>query len=760
MMTSGMQVNTKASVDEILIYDQEQKLQEYFIEFSEALNLSPRFAPSLKMLEECINLQTKIIFVSIFAPDLEDDSLGAISQKGLHIPIISITHFPSETLYKKMAQLGIFFCLHTPFKLVDIKNIYQKTIASLEDPPLAILELVSNLTGINLSEKNIKALKTRLIKRCKELKINSDEYYIHHLKSNINEELEHLIPKLTTHTTYFFRESSQLDFLYEYIYPKILKNERVNIWSAACSTGEEVYSIAMSIVNFLENNNLGLHHLRKIKIIGTDIDQNSIEFAKNGVYTEDQVYSIDKGPLDRFFDKGQGEFTGYYRVVDELHEICEFYTLNLINGVYPKKKFDLIFARHVLMYFDLETQKNILERIITKLDNNGHLCLSFSESSLGEMIKLKMVYSSVFSNSETVTKVDLRPKYRSSAKRVLIVDDSPFVVKKIHSILSADPRFVVVGKASNPVEAMAIMEDTKVDLMTLDINMPVMDGLTYLDTVVRENTDHPFVVMISSVDLSSAEKYIDLANLPSHEFMEKPDKKSWNTFGENLKEVCASLFKRNKIFKRLDFDLSQKKIAYNNKKSSKDLIIIGSSTGGVDALSYILPQLPADTPPIIIAQHMPRLFTSSLAKRLNESCLPEVVEASEEMFIEYGHVYICPGDKNTSVYISDDKLTFSIMDNKGQVYSPSINWLLNSVIYLKDQFNLYGIILTGMGDDGALGLKELHKEGGTTFAQDEATSVVYGMPKKAIEFGGVDKVCDLSNILGELFKHIDKKNLS
>jgi two-component system chemotaxis response regulator CheB len=763
MMTSGKLVNSHVddnSTDEVLVFEQGKKYQEYLSEFSNSLQLTIRYTSSLESLVDQINIRTKLVFITVFSRDTEEhlDVLKLIKKKAQNTPVICITHFLNHLSYIRLANIGFYHCLNTPFKTEDISNLYQRIIDSKKDKLLKVLELMSHLTGMELSNKNKKALINRIKKRHKVLGLDNSKDYFEYFKERVIEEVDYLTSSLTTHTTYFLREPSQMDFLYKTVYPTLMKNKVVNIWSAACSTGEEVYSIAITILEYLESNNASENDIKKIKIIGTDIDPNSIAYAKNGVYTKEQVSNLEASLLDRFFDKGSGELEGYYRVKDELHAMCEFRNINLISDPYPVVAFDIIFARHVLMYFNSQAQKSILKRLLSKLKPGGHLCLSFSESSLGELIDLKMVYTSVFSDSEIKEKKTIQ--HKPNAKRVIIVDDSPYVVKKISSILGQDPRFTVVGKASNPIEAMAIMENTQVDLMTLDINMPVMDGLTYLDQIVRENPKHPFVVIISSVDLSSAEKYVDLSNLPEHEFIEKPHNKNWDSFEENIREVCYSVFNRDVIFQKQKTMTDKKYITYNHKKSHRDLIIIGSSTGGVDALSYVLPQLPANTPPIIVAQHMPRLFTSSLAKRMNDISKPKVLEASEDLFLEYGCVYICPGGRNTELMAKGDKISFTITDGKGQMYTPSVNRLFYSSLSFVDRFNLYGIILTGMGDDGALGMKELRIHGGFTLAQDESTSVVYGMPKMAVELGGVDKVSELSDIFEELFKQIDKKNFT
>ncbi len=350
--------------------------------------------------------------------------------------------------------------------------------------------------------------------------------------------------------------------------------------------------------------------------------------------------------------------------------------------------------------------------------------------------------------------------------RVLIVDDSALVRRILSELLSTDPEVEVVGTASDAYMARDKIKHLNPDVLTLDVEMPKMDGLTFLRNLMRLRPMP--VVMVSSLTEHGAEITLDALGLGAVDYLPKPKIDLAATLGDYAEELCSKIKAAAKarvraytgaaptsgmpdVAPRYSADAVLAKTAPPRQFRTTDRIIaIGASTGGTEAIKDVLVKLPADTPGIVIAQHIPKAFSTPFAKRMNTCCQMTVYEAEDGQQILPGHVYIAPGDRHL-LLVRDGARYVCKLDDGQPVnrHKPSVDVLFRSVAQQAGR-NAIGVILTGMGKDGAMGLKEMRDAGSPTIAQDEATCVVWGMPREAVEVGGAVHILGLHEIPARL----------
>ena len=350
--------------------------------------------------------------------------------------------------------------------------------------------------------------------------------------------------------------------------------------------------------------------------------------------------------------------------------------------------------------------------------------------------------------------------------KVLIVDDSALVRRILTELLSADPEVEVVGAASDAYMARDKIKALNPDVITLDVEMPKMDGVTFLRNLMRLRPMP--VVMVSSLTEHGAEITLDALSVGAVDYLPKPKIDLAATLGDYAEELCTKIKAAARArVRRYSADapaanLSQvpprysadailpKSSAPRQFRTTDRIIAIGASTGGTEAIREVLVQLPADTPGIVIAQHIPKAFSTPFAKRMNACCQMTVYEAEDGQQVLPGHVYIAPGDRHL-LLVRDGARYVCKLDDGQPVnrHKPSVDVLFRSVAQQAGR-NAIGVILTGMGKDGAEGLKEMREAGSPTIAQDEATSVVWGMPREAVAIGAAVHVMGLHEIPGKL----------
>jgi two-component system, chemotaxis family, protein-glutamate methylesterase/glutaminase len=337
---------------------------------------------------------------------------------------------------------------------------------------------------------------------------------------------------------------------------------------------------------------------------------------------------------------------------------------------------------------------------------------------------------------------------------VLIVDDSAFVRQVLTEMLSSDPSIVVVGAAPNPIVARDMIKTLNPDVLTLDIEMPRMDGLSFLEKIMSLRPMP--VVMISSLTQKGAETALRALEMGAIDYVAKPAVGLADGFADLRDEIVAKV--KIAAMARVRTALVEKPKSApvsvgTSFNSSEKIIAVGASTGGVEALQEFLMSFPADAPAILVTQHMPAMFTASFAQRLDNCCFVSVSQAKDGERVLPGHVYIAPGGFHLELARNGANYMCRVHDQPlVSGHRPSVDVLFRSVASAA-RSNAVGVILTGMGKDGALGLLEMRRAGASTVGQDEASCVVYGMPRAAHECGATEIELPLSKIPAHVLHH-------
>ncbi len=359
--------------------------------------------------------------------------------------------------------------------------------------------------------------------------------------------------------------------------------------------------------------------------------------------------------------------------------------------------------------------------------------------------------------------------------RVLIVDDSALMRQVLAALLSKDPEIEVIGSAPDPYIAREKIKALNPDVITLDVEMPKMDGLTFLEKLMR---GRPMpVVMVSSLTEVGCQTTLRALELGAVDFIAKPK----IGLREGMGEIAQELIDKVKAAAQARVrPLSVKREASESGtndasratlhasrfmndapsgamiKTTDTIIAIGSSTGGTEAVKDVLMALPPNTPPILITQHMPEHFTKTWADRMNSLCRISVKEAEDGDSVLPGHALVAPGSYHMSLVRSGARYTVRVnQDPPVNRHRPSVDVMFASVAQYAGA-NAVGVILTGMGGDGAREMLTMKRAGAFTIAQDEASCVVFGMPKEAIKLGGVDKILPLSEIPAAIVAYVSK----
>lgn len=355
--------------------------------------------------------------------------------------------------------------------------------------------------------------------------------------------------------------------------------------------------------------------------------------------------------------------------------------------------------------------------------------------------------------------------------RVLVVDDSALVRATLTEILNSDPEIEVVAAASDPFIAAEKIKKIVPDVITLDVEMPRMDGITFLRKIMRQ---HPLpVIMCSTLTEKGSELFLRALDNGALDVIQKPRVGTKQFLEESKVRICDSVKAAakadlGKIKPRSPAIKIQPKLTADavimgkapntmDLKTTEKLIIVGASTGGTEALRLFLEAMPGDCPAIAIVQHMPERFTAAFAQRMNCICGITVREAADNDTLIRGQALIAPGNSHMLVKRSGARYFVEIKDGPlVRRHRPSVDVLFRSAARYAGP-NAVGVIMTGMGDDGAAGMKEMRDAGAYCIAQDEASCVVFGMPQEAIKAGGVDEVLPLSRIPAAAVRRADER---
>jgi chemotaxis protein methyltransferase CheR len=423
-----------------------------------------------------------------------------------------------------------------------------------------VATIVHKISGNKFGEKQSFMIESRIKKRMMELTIQSPEDYLKFIEAN-KAEVNMLVGLMTTHHTFFFREFAHFELLKSML-PKVVTackqrgEKTIKIWSAACSRGHEVYSLAMFMETLLPTIDPSLNY----KILGTDIDGESVRLAQNGVYHHNELKEVPMNFLGDHWAKGTGEIASYSKAKKHIREKCEFKVGNLlkVKETVGSNKFDIIFCRNVFIYFEPSQIEIITKDLLKSMYSDGVFFSGMSESLMGLKLEVTSVGPSVYVHAaapEIVKPQVIAPKSGAegefcvlptnfcvlpSTLKVMCVDDSPSILTLLKKILSREKGFEVVATASNGIEAIEVLKKQKVDLMTLDIHMPEMDGITYLKK--NFSKDHPPVVMVSSASRNDADVAIQALTAGASDYVEKPSLLNLEDRGDEIRNKLRSLY--------------------------------------------------------------------------------------------------------------------------------------------------------------------------------------------------------------------------
>ena len=408
----------------------------------------------------------------------------------------------------------------------------------------------------------------------------------------------------------------------------------------------------------------------------------------------------------------------------------------------------------VYRLFASEMVLNRMDPILKKVGLKSGKCVAFHDAVTTLQFIPKesrvRVEKPIEKLAEKATQV---PAIKNSKKvKVLVVDDSETIRKLLARVFTENEGLECVGTVEHPRDVFKAIDELKPDVITLDIHMPEMDGVELLKRILPRYRLP--CVMISSLSRDDGDYVLDALEAGAVDYIQKPSM-------AELKQVAPLICEKVRAAGQSHVVLNKRhlsKVSVDPSQIDRDfLILIGSSTGGTEALREVLTRLPAEIPPILIVQHIPAVFSKAFADRMNTLCPFEVREAVDGDLVLPGVVLIAPGGKQMRVKETQGVLKILIDDSEPvNRHKPSVDVLFHSAVLLKKKKMVAGI-LTGMGADGARGLLALKNSGVSTFAQDEASCVVYGMPKEAAKIGAVDKVLPLDEMPSHILNAVTKK---
>lgn len=344
--------------------------------------------------------------------------------------------------------------------------------------------------------------------------------------------------------------------------------------------------------------------------------------------------------------------------------------------------------------------------------------------------------------------------------KVLIIEDSKMMQEILRKILSSDPDIQIVGTADDPLIARELIKKLNPDVLTLDIMLPHMDGITFLKNLMRL---HPMpVVVVSTLTEKGSAIALEALAIGAIDYLAKPSQKDMSNLTRFSTELISAIkeakdanVKKN-VLSTIE-DSSFGNIIYESEFLRNELIVIGASTGGIEAIETILFQLPKIFPSVLIVQHIKKEFNSAFTKRISKLYGLSIIEPVNQQRIVPGSIYIAPADYHFLVKKENNDY-IAVLDDSPPIknHKPSINMLFRSAAEAAGSSTV-GILLTGMGNDGAEGMKAIHDAGGETIVQDEETSIVWGMPSSAIKLNAVDHITPLIQIPQTILKILDYK---
>jgi len=649
----------------------------------------------------------------------------------------------------------------------------------------AIARKISSITGVQLGEKQSSLVFSRLSKHLRNLGGISAHQYWEYLSTHEADEIPVLISLLTTHHTFFFREQVHFEYL-EKEMPRLVKQIKesgrhtLRVWCAACSHGQEGYSIAMFLDYHLKQLGAGVDY----KITFSDVDQDSVRIAKNGIYRNDELNRVPLTYRSNHWSRGTGKVADYSKIKTKISQNCEFKVLNLLelDRLPVRDQYDVIFVRNVFIYFTSAEIERITNNLLKHMEPHALLFIGVSESLMGLNIAVEHIGKSIYQlrQNEGVQTKNLESTPLASKEKMIQSwlkkrDQAPVTHErrddhKVHAQPDRLELRVVTlqrtlqigfhvrqvinnlpGFKSAGFEVVASAEEaySKIQQKNADILVVETGVARYLSHIFSKRNIPTLIVPSPGNPIRA------------NEFPQWPHVKY---FDQELKVEKEG--QRDALLRALEqvsqLEVSQQLTTSTNLPNidSSFVVAMGASTGGTEALSKIIADLPSNMPPIMIVQHIPEGFSRAFADRLNQISHLRVKEAVDGDELESGQVLVAPGDRQMTVNGRPGHYKVHVYSGeKVNGHRPSVDVLFRSVAECVKGSTL-GVILTGMGSDGAEGLLLMRKNGAITLGQDATTAVVYGMPKVAHQIGAVGKVLPLQSIAGEMIKAMTLKEKS
>ncbi len=550
-------------------------------------------------------------------------------------------------------------------------------LAQKEDYDLLIKtvsEIVHKISGNVLEEKQALMVQTRVKKRMMELGIQGPNEYLSYLEKNMTKESGVLVSLLTTHHTFFFREFTHFEFIKNNL-ADIVANvkadgrNKLRIWCAACSRGQEVYSLSMFLNFYLPKVDPTMDY----EIFGSDIDPESVKVAQNGVYHRREIKSVPMNYLGDNWARGKGDISDFVKAKKTLTSKTTYGVLNLLDFhiKHPKQKYDLIFCRNVFIYFRPDQIKSIMGNFLNYLDDKGYFFSGISESlgglaldivSKGPSVYVHKAFDQVEEVIEASREVELsterilskKPSLPSmpSVLKVLCVDDSSSILTLLKKIFGSDDGFEVVGVAKNGIEAAEQVKALKPDIITLDIHMPEMDGVTYLEK--NFNRSHPPVVMISSASRDDSDAAMRALRAGASDFIEKPALNNIMERGEEIKTKLKVAY-MDKAFEASHVSSIDKEFEhkFEIKNLDKKFRVIYSSITDQKKVESFFKEVHGDQPATVMFFEGQDNILAALKEEFSKKTSMNV-ELIDELPSNF--------EKNT-IYLSDFKKNYDLICN-------------------------------------------------------------------------------------------------
>ena len=590
---------------------------------------------------------------------------------------------------------------------------------------------------------------SNVIRRMHSLKIKHFSDYLERV-AKYTSELDHFISAVTIHTTGWFREMphfKNLEMWLRDIHGGMNGQHRLRILCAACSTGEEAYSFGCVLEAYRRQ-----HPSFEYDITGIDIDPVSISKAKDGLYKIDDLTLM---PLiyRQFFISRARKGENHYAIHVDIQKRSRFFVGNLFDLPFSEQeKFDWIACRNVLIYLSLAQVREVVQRLLSHLKPSGRLVLGHCETIEGKEFRLAPLGNSSFEFARG------EEDSGDEAIHVLAVDDSAVVRQWLAKLFSDSG--MKVFTAANSEQATLLCQKEKIDVVTLDIHLEKESGLDWLQGMRAQNASFP-AILLTDVNAQEAPDVLNALEGLAEDYVNKGSVGINNQeFVERIRAIVRTFRSRVKIHNHSTIGESNYiKIKNKIKVVRPDLILIGASTGGTDAISKLIAAMPKDSPPIVCVQHIQSEFSTLFRSKL--MIVSGLQDGGFERVRELqpGFLYLPADDTHIGVRQLGEKLhIYSSSDDKIYSHRPSVDFLFQSAAMVRGK-NIMAILLTGMGKDGARGLLDLHNAGAVTMVQDELSSVVWGMPGEAVRLGAAKVIGNLRELRTMLLEAISSNNV-